>query len=94
MSWMDLVSLLFETVDSYPHVMRWEPGRSFGNSSRSHMCGLSGHLNDLKACAPMPERVTTLVMSADEETLRGNTSKALACPKATKQFSAFEDSGS
>lgn len=42
----------------------------------------------------MPERATTLAMSADEETLQGSASKVLACPKATKQFSAFEDSGS
>ena len=67
MSWMDFVSLLFGIVDSYPHIMIWEPGRSFGKSSRSHMCDLSRFLNDPKACAPIPERAMTLVMSVNED---------------------------
>lgn len=93
MSWMDLVSLLFEIVDSYPHIMTREPGKSFGKSSRSHMCGLPRLLNDPKACAPMPERAMTLVMSADEEALRRSTSIVLAGRRATKLGSYLEDSG-
>ena len=81
---MDLVSLLFVIVDSYPHIMTFEPGRSFGKSSRSHMWGLPRLLNDPKACEPIPERAITLVVSADEETLQKSAKKSLATERVPK----------